>query len=414
MNVATLGFSNRDNSEGVGRTIQISRNFAEPRFHARNVFVMALSSHPRNASLKARPWALAYGLSILCARGRFGAYLCSSFPHLSRTTERSVGNLRQRVQSCGLDAETGQWKEIRHFVRRRVAKNGCVSFISGKKKNNAIRLEFFGVSSERNLLEGAVDSPERTAEDEASGETVAVDVTQSTAAESDGDLSDCPPGLREFVFAPPHPFPLTVDPEFLEPEDVREVVRALLGDERTSQAKGSPKIASVWCTGESAHSGSDWRWLQYPEPNALWPNPLLHNHRLQPLSCVIPSERPGHANEEPRAEAERPENVDQLQAHLNSTRLQKLWKYSKVHGISWDELDDMYIQYRERQKERQQRWNDHKQQLLHYAGQVCARRLRAERTEYFKQRGVDLQGADEGARDALLQPRSLFRRMTRR
>ncbi|KAL8426364.1 hypothetical protein Efla_002982 [Eimeria flavescens] len=234
-----------------------------------------------------------------------------------------------------------------------------------------------------------------------------------------GDLSDCPPALREFVFTCPHPFAFTADPEALQPSQVKAVVDLLLGAPKESGfAEGSR-----WCAndGLQADTGNA-KWLQYPEPNVLWPNPLLHNHRLQPFTGGGVASRPSSSAESKDSaegggeERSSPEEADieRLQLHLNRLRLEQLWKYSGVHGVSWDEIDDLYVSFRQQQQQRQQQWESRKQQILEYAGLVCGRRLRAQRLELIKSAGVDLEALDEETREQLLVPRSLFRRMTRR
>lgn len=250
-----------------------------------------------------------------------------------------------------------------------------------------------------------------------------------------GDLSDCPPVLHEFVFTSPPPFPFTVDPEALQPSQIKEAIRLLFETSQLAEGGGVYAEDSRWCAEEVVQAATgDEKWLQYPEPNVLWPNPLLHNHRLQPFTCAAgtssqvsrPSpSRKGDVVEDAPGELGTPADGDnktfhgsphmnKLQLHLNRLRLEQLWKYSSVHGTSWDEIDEVYLNFKRLLQQRQQRWEARKQQLLEYSGVVCARRLRAQRLEFVKSAGVDLTALDEETREQLLVPRSLFRRMTRR
>ncbi|KAL8269665.1 hypothetical protein Esti_006420 [Eimeria stiedai] len=260
--------------------------------------------------------------------------------------------------------------------------------------------------------------------EEAAAEEAAVDGIGA------GDLSDCPPPLREFVFTSPHPFPFTVDPEALEASQVKAAINLLL-EKRQSQLATSAEVYAEetrWCAAEGLHTDADEaKWLQYPEPNVLWPNPLLHNHRLQPFTWTNPAS-PERAGQPPTAASETDTSLgsaagaasreaaemEKVQLRLNRLRLEQLWKHSGVHGVSWDEIDELFIKYKQQQQERQQRWESRKQQLLEYAGLVCARRLRMQRLEFVKSAGVELETLDEETKEQLLVPRSLFRRLTRR
>ncbi|OEH77472.1 uncharacterized protein LOC34619714 [Cyclospora cayetanensis] len=255
---------------------------------------------------------------------------------------------------------------------------------------------------------------------------------------SAGDLSDCPPALQEFVFTSPHPFPFTADPETLEPSQVKAVINILLGTSSPTADSGVYTERSRWCSqdGEEKETG-DAKWLQYPEPNTLWPNTLLHNHRLQPFRCsageapeasfspsgsaemlMAAGASPPRATEASTAEGEsaagEASNFNKLQLHMNRLRLEQLWKYSGVHGVSWDEIEEVYLTFRQLLHQRQERWESRKQQILEYAGVVCARRLRIQRLEFVKSAGVEVEALDEETREQLLVPRSRFRRMTRR
>ncbi|KAL8441616.1 hypothetical protein Emag_007017 [Eimeria magna] len=243
-----------------------------------------------------------------------------------------------------------------------------------------------------------------------------------------GDLSDCPLPLREFVFTSPHPFPFTADPEALQPSQVKAAVDLLLGKGQSASGAEVYAERSRWCAAEGLHTDADdAKWLQYPEPNVLWPNPLLHNHRLQPFTWANPAspEHPAQSltaadetgtgsGSGAEAASREAAEMEKVQLRLNRLRLEQLWKHSGVHGVSWDEIDELFIKYKQQQQERQQLWESRKQQLLEYAGLVCSRRLRAQRIQYLKGAGVELEALDEETKEQLLVPRSLFRRATRR
>ncbi|CDJ47887.1 Chromosome III, complete sequence, related [Eimeria brunetti] len=271
---------------------------------------------------------------------------------------------------------------------------------------------------------------------------------------SAGDVSDCPPGLQQFVFSLPHPCSYSADPEELNIEQIKDVVNTLLG--RNSYNKGAATRAAATAAAKEATTtagagaagrrpgvySEPSRWcsesgpqkrdqdefddnllLQYPEPNVLWPNPLLHNHRLQPFTCDVQAaadaeeEAAGGAKADAAAAggaAAYTQDLNALQLRVNRLRLEELWKYSGVYGLSWDELDEVYIQFRRQQHQRQQQWDLRKQQILEYAAVVCKRRLRAKRKEYLKEVGVEISDLEEETREQILVPRSLFRRMTRR
>ncbi|KAL8435474.1 hypothetical protein ACSSS7_002481 [Eimeria intestinalis] len=271
--------------------------------------------------------------------------------------------------------------------------------------------------------EDGVSAPDKGNEDAA---TAAEDTTVDGIGA--GDLSDCPPPLREFVFTSSHPFPFTVDPEALQPSQIKAVTNLLFQKHQPATSAEVYAEETRWCAAEGSHAEADEaKWLQYPEPNVLWPNPLLHNHRLQPFTWTSTASLEDTAQPATAANVTDSSSgigagaafreaieMEKVQLRLNRLRLEQLWKHSGVHGVSWDEIDELFVKYKQQQQARQQRWESRKQQLLEYAGLVCSRRLRAQRLEFVKGAGVKLESLDEEMKEQLLVPRSLFRRMTRR
>ncbi|CDJ63118.1 Chromosome III, complete sequence, related [Eimeria necatrix] len=254
---------------------------------------------------------------------------------------------------------------------------------------------------------------------------------------SAGDLSDCPPALHEFVFTNPNPFPFSVDPETLEASQVKEVVNLLLGSNHSTHIRDNVySERSRWCSEAVSQTDPGERWLQYPEPNVLWPNPLLHNHRLQPFTCtstdavgpvqaVSGSKHAEKVDKDATSVRHAPSDgvedvsnhsarINELQLRVNKIRLEQLWKHLGVYGTSWDEIDEVYLRFRQQLQRRKERWDSRKQQILEYAGVVCSRRVRAQRAEFLKSAGVELEAFDDETKEQLLVPRSLFRRATRK
>jgi len=92
-----------------------------------------------------------------------------------------------------------------------------------------------------------------------------------------------------------------------------------------------PEIESQWGSPE----------FQTPDSNVLWPHRALDEHRRRPF-------RPPHDADE---------GIDlQKQLETNKNRLQMLWQYSSSHGISWDELDEAYLQFAAMGKQKHKEW----------------------------------------------------------
>ncbi|CEM39464.1 unnamed protein product [Vitrella brassicaformis CCMP3155] len=159
------------------------------------------------------------------------------------------------------------------------------------------------------------------------------------------------------------------------------------------------------------------QWHDHPYPKndyAFWPNPVLHNHRLKPF-YPLPAPTQGSAD------AKESKETGRLQALANRKRLNALWKYSSSHGISWDELDQLYIAFIQEAHRRAAVWEHLKGALRRHAEQRARKKVFGMRREQLKREGVDL-GLEEtdpskpefydNPRHQVLLPRSLVKEFT--
>eukprot|EP00920_Eleutheroschizon_duboscqi_P021179 GHVT01049868.1.p1 GENE.GHVT01049868.1~~GHVT01049868.1.p1 ORF type:complete len:761 (+),score=167.29 GHVT01049868.1:170-2452(+) len=210
---------------------------------------------------------------------------------------------------------------------------------------------------------------------------------------------------------------------------------------------------------------SPWHGMRYPEPSSLWPNPLLHNLRLQPIllpvvpptplpldaatPCVVspPSRasaaavkaREAHGDSAPsavkpgdidvpskgtarkRSSGSRPlASLNSLPAESQSNvrRLTSLWRLSASHGVSWDTLDEVYVQWVTARDARRERWQREKAEVSRLLSRDVEASVKRDRREFLKRKGVDLEEmeaaaasrADRKNLELLLCPRSIFRK----
>lgn len=85
-----------------------------------------------------------------------------------------------------------------------------------------------------------------------------------------------------------------------------------------------------------------WRQHKYPPLNVLWPNPILHNSRLAPRNAT-------------------PRDIN---------RLANLCKISSSHGISWDSLDGLYINFVKARDAAIAKWQEVESQIVELAFNV--------------------------------------------
>eukprot|EP00922_Rhytidocystis_sp_ex-Travisia-forbesii_P003094 GHVS01004543.1.p1 GENE.GHVS01004543.1~~GHVS01004543.1.p1 ORF type:complete len:272 (-),score=38.94 GHVS01004543.1:139-954(-) len=181
----------------------------------------------------------------------------------------------------------------------------------------------------------------------------------------------------------PRPFTYTTDPSVMSVEHVKNCVT-----DHFLYAGLLPPTPTVL---------SPWTSWPYPSPSALWPNPLLHNHRLKSFGM-----EGGPTGEEEEA--------------TNSKRLSSLWRYSQSHGVGWDDLDRCYLYFISNKQKREKLWEAHRVQILQYASDVTQDKLIAYRKGYLKKKDVDVdeQIEDDEIRSQMLCPRSIHRTWTRK
>ncbi|CBZ51435.1 conserved hypothetical protein [Neospora caninum Liverpool] len=221
--------------------------------------------------------------------------------------------------------------------------------------------------------------------------------------------------------------PQCVDGGDLDRERLQAVIRRVYvhSNAHLAAAHAEP---SVWCT-DTASGGEAERetkrpdelppWFQYPDPNTMWPNPLLHNHRLKPFVRPRPSLGAG-VDEEQSSERRRGAGeaeaaaLEDKQLRVNKHRLEHLWKFARSYGVAWDELDEVYIHFMQMKRTREERWEEHRTDLLQYAAVVAAREVREKRKKEIAEAGVDLAAVQPEHREQMCLPRSLHRKETRR
>ncbi|GFE52665.1 XPG N-terminal domain and XPG I-region domain containing protein [Babesia ovis] len=76
----------------------------------------------------------------------------------------------------------------------------------------------------------------------------------------------------------------------------------------------------------------------------LWPNPILQ--RFRAYIC-----------------------------HLPNPRLHELWNSSSSHGISWDALDKLYINFREARDASTEEWDKHAPEIADFASKVAREKI---------------------------------------
>lgn len=106
-------------------------------------------------------------------------------------------------------------------------------------------------------------------------------------------------------------------------------------------AEGTQKdLESPWDSDEFPH----------PDANVLWPHSSLNEHRSRPFSLPRQDSSPTTAN------LKGSNMTAEQQLAVNRERLTALWNISSSHGISWDELDDAYVQFAKAGKQRYDMW----------------------------------------------------------
>uniref|UniRef100_A0A0G4FKI4 Uncharacterized protein n=1 Tax=Chromera velia CCMP2878 TaxID=1169474 RepID=A0A0G4FKI4_9ALVE len=126
-----------------------------------------------------------------------------------------------------------------------------------------------------------------------------------------------------------------------------------------------------------------------PMNTVFWPNTLLHNHRRLPFS---PTQKEDGTQE----------------------RLETLWAMSSSHGISWDELDDLFDAFKEEAQRRTAVFYQNAEPIMAARVKKAREDIREERKEFLEKEGVDLEGKEEKIRNSLLEPPSLVRRRARK
>jgi len=110
---------------------------------------------------------------------------------------------------------------------------------------------------------------------------------------------------------------------------------------------------------------SPWKAEDFVAPDAnAWPHRTLTEHRSRPFAL-------------PRS-IDSARDADHKVLQFNRDRLSALWRLSRSHGVSWDELDQAYVTFAQAGKRSLDEWRQ-KQALLE-------RRLALERANHYVQR----------------------------
>nr|CEL65383.1 TPA: hypothetical protein BN1204_012330 [Neospora caninum Liverpool] len=290
--------------------------------------------------------------------------------------------------------------------------------VEEKKEENRARLS--EETGENNNFPGDASSP-------VASEEAGCEASSASASPLPPQWWDCPSELTEFLVPPPLENFFSVDGGDLDRERLQAVIRRVYvhSNAHLAAAHAEP---SVWCT-DTASGGEAERetkrpdelppWFQYPDPNTMWPNPLLHNHRLKPFVRPRPSLGAG-VDEEQSSERRRGAGeaeaaaLEDKQLRVNKHRLEHLWKFARSYGVAWDELDEVYIHFMQMKRTREERWEEHRTDLLQYAAVVAAREVREKRKKEIAEAGVDLAAVQPEHREQMCLPRSLHRKETRR
>mmetsp|Transcript_96264 Transcript_96264/g.257428 ORF Transcript_96264/g.257428 Transcript_96264/m.257428 type:complete len:222 (-) Transcript_96264:15-680(-) len=108
--------------------------------------------------------------------------------------------------------------------------------------------------------------------------------------------------------------------------------------------------------GESLAS-STWTTRPVRDMDVFWPNPVIAAARSLPFRAASGA-----------AEDAMP------QVLANKERLEGLWSLSSSHGISWDELDSLYVKFAQTGHARKKQWRDNYPQFLEEAQRRAGRR----------------------------------------
>jgi len=146
---------------------------------------------------------------------------------------------------------------------------------------------------------------------------------------------------------------------------------------------------------------SNWSEVPYPEPSSLWPNHLIHSHRLQPFY--------GMRTTGDQSATER--RLEQVQVAKNAARLQGLWTHSSSHGVSWDELDSFYTKFVSYGEYRQSFLDQNRSKLLELAAPIATNETRSSRRTFLEKH--DVKTEEMGPDHPQLVPRSKVRRAIR-
>eukprot|EP00403_Amphidinium_massartii_P008859 CAMPEP_0178421312 /NCGR_PEP_ID=MMETSP0689_2-20121128/26582_1 /TAXON_ID=160604 /ORGANISM="Amphidinium massartii, Strain CS-259" /LENGTH=436 /DNA_ID=CAMNT_0020042819 /DNA_START=65 /DNA_END=1372 /DNA_ORIENTATION=- len=119
-----------------------------------------------------------------------------------------------------------------------------------------------------------------------------------------------------------------------------EYSRAGLRPERPEVKQQGRVLPSPWGKPEEG--------CPLPESGVLWPHQALHEHRSQPFT---PSAAYMEANQEASS--------DSMQDAVSGDRhrLSQLWRMSSSHGISWDELDEAFVEFAKLGRQRYRKWS---------------------------------------------------------
>ncbi|KFH00093.1 hypothetical protein TGVAND_220200 [Toxoplasma gondii VAND] len=367
----------------------------------------------------------------LVALRRLSCEKTSELPALPKTRARffSVnagegperGEGKDAAENTGERAETQKFREEKDFPEKagKEAEGDSAETTASRAESPTEAKDARGGGGAK---DGAEDQPASVAglpsPPSLSEESEAATASAPPAASLPPQWWDCPEALVEFLLPPPVENFFSVDGADLDRGRVEAVIRRVYTHSKADLA--APAEPSAWSSDTASATGdAPAPWLQYPEPNALWPNPLLHNHRLKPF--LHPARREQGSGEAAESERKRLSGeeadaaaLEAKQLRMNKHRLEHLWKFARSYGMSWDALDEVYIRFVQLKRSREAQWEAKRGEILQYAAVVAAREVREKRKKEIEEAGIDLAAVQPEHREQMLLPRSLYRKETRR
>ncbi|KAF4727485.1 hypothetical protein FOZ62_005648, partial [Perkinsus olseni] len=122
---------------------------------------------------------------------------------------------------------------------------------------------------------------------------------------------------------------------------------------------------------------SSWKGDAAPSlAHPMWPNPSLEMARAEPFTPL--------ASQTDRTE---PSPLVKAQIGRNRARLDALWKLSSSHGISWDELDDHFVQWHAEYTHRTEQFKENLDKFRMDARDAALPYMAAQKLKFHVRRG---------------------------